>query len=82
MPIKIDLVAELQAALTDPEVRTLLSGYIKQAVKDALAERVHDGARQPVSRPRSCTVAQEVVTIYFSRRNGRAYCGLPGARYP
>ncbi len=42
MPIKIDLVAELQAALTDPDVRTVLSGYIKQAVKDALAERDTD----------------------------------------
>jgi hypothetical protein len=42
MPIKIDLVAELQTALTDPDVRTILSGYIKQAVKDALAERDTD----------------------------------------
>lgn len=42
MSIKIDLVAELQAALTDPDVRTVLSGYIKQAVKDALAERDTD----------------------------------------
>lgn len=42
MPIKIDLFAELQAALTDPGVRTVLSEYIKQAVKDALAERDTD----------------------------------------
>ena len=42
MPIKIDLVAELQAALTDPDVRAVLSAYIKQAVKDALSERDTD----------------------------------------
>ena len=42
MPIKIDLVTELQTALTDPDVRTILSAYIKQAVKDALAERDTD----------------------------------------
>jgi hypothetical protein len=42
MPIKIDLVAELQTALTDPDVRAVLTGYIKQAVKDALAERDSD----------------------------------------
>lgn len=42
MPIKIDLVTELQTALTDPDVRTILSAYIKQAVKDALAERETD----------------------------------------
>ncbi len=42
MPIKIDLVAELQTALTDPDVRTILSAYIKQAVKEALAERDTD----------------------------------------
>ena len=42
MPIKIDLVAELQTALTDPDVRAILSAYIKQAVKDALAERETD----------------------------------------
>lgn len=42
MPIKIDLVAELQAALTDPDVRQVLTSYIKQAVKDALAERDTD----------------------------------------
>jgi hypothetical protein len=42
MPIKIDLVAELQAALTDPDVRAVLTTYIKQAVKDALAERDTD----------------------------------------
>src|SRR5438105_2925228 len=42
MPIKIDLVTELQAALTDPDVRTMLSAYIKQAVKEALAERETD----------------------------------------
>lgn len=42
MPIKIDLVAELQTALTDPDVRAVLTSYIKQAVKDALAERDTD----------------------------------------
>jgi hypothetical protein len=42
MPIKIDLVAELQTALTDPDVRAALSAYIKQAVKEALAERDTD----------------------------------------
>jgi hypothetical protein len=42
MPIKIDLVAELQTALTDPDVRAVLSAYIKQAVKEALAERDTD----------------------------------------
>ncbi len=42
MPIKIDLVAELQTALTDPDVRAVLTAYIKQAVKDALAERDTD----------------------------------------
>ena len=42
MPIKIDLVTELQTALTDPDVRTILSAYIKQAVKEALAERETD----------------------------------------
>lgn len=42
MPIKIDLVAELQTALTDPDVRAVLSAYIKQAVKDALSERDTD----------------------------------------
>jgi hypothetical protein len=42
MPIKIDLVAELQTALTDPDVRAVLTGYIKQAVKDALSERDTD----------------------------------------
>jgi len=42
MPIKIDLVTELQTALTDPDVRAVLSAYIKQAVKDALSERETD----------------------------------------
>lgn len=42
MPIKIDLVAELQTALTDPNVRAILSAYIKEAVKDALSERDTD----------------------------------------
>ena len=42
MPIKIDLTAELQVALTDPSVRAILSEYIKQAVKDAIAERETD----------------------------------------
>ena len=42
MPIKIDLVTELQTALTGPDVRAILSAYIKQAVKDALAERDTD----------------------------------------
>ncbi len=42
MPIKIDLVTELQTALTDPDVRAVLSAYIKQAVKEALAERDTD----------------------------------------
>lgn len=42
MPIKIDLVAELQTALTDPEVRTVLTTYIKQAVREALSERDTD----------------------------------------
>lgn len=42
MPIKIDLTAELQVALTDPSVRAILSEYIKQAVKDAIAERDTD----------------------------------------
>ena len=42
MPIKIDLVAELQTALTDPDVRAVLTSYIKQAVKDALSERDTD----------------------------------------
>lgn len=42
MPIKIDLVEELQTALTDPGVRAILSTYIKQAVKDALSERDTD----------------------------------------
>ena len=42
MPIKIDLVSELQTALTDPAVRAVLSTYIKQAVKEALAERETD----------------------------------------
>jgi len=42
MPIKIDLVAELQTALTDPDVRAVLASYIKQAVKEALAERETD----------------------------------------
>ena len=42
MPIKIDLVAELQTALTDPDVRSVLTSYIKQAVTDALAERDTD----------------------------------------
>ena len=42
MPIKIDLVAELQTALTDPAVRAVLTAYIKEAVKDALAERDTD----------------------------------------
>jgi hypothetical protein len=42
MPIKIDLVAELQTALTDPDVRAVLSAYIKQAVKEALEERETD----------------------------------------
>lgn len=42
MPIKIDLVAELQAALTDPGVRAVFTAYIKQAVKEALAERDTD----------------------------------------
>lgn len=42
MPIKIDLVAELQTALTDPDVRAVLTAYIKQAVKEALAERDTD----------------------------------------
>jgi hypothetical protein len=42
MPIKIDLVAELQTALTDPDVRAVFTAYIKQAVKEALAERDTD----------------------------------------
>ncbi len=42
MPIKIDLVAELQTALTDPDVRSVLTAYLKQAVKEALAERDTD----------------------------------------
>jgi hypothetical protein len=42
MPIKIDLVAELRAALTDPDVAAMLSGYIKEAVKQALSERDTD----------------------------------------
>ena len=42
MPIKIDLTAELQVALTDPSVRAILSEYIKQAVKDAITERDTD----------------------------------------
>ena len=42
MPIKIDLTAELQVALTDPSVRAILSEYIKQAVKEAIAERDTD----------------------------------------
>lgn len=42
MPIKIDLVAELQTALIDPDVRAVLTAYIKQAVKDALSERDTD----------------------------------------
>ena len=42
MPITIDLTAELQVALTDPSVRAILSEYIKQAVKEAIAERDTD----------------------------------------
>lgn len=42
MPIKIDLTAELQAALTDPGVRVVLTTYIKQAISEALSERETD----------------------------------------
>lgn len=42
MPIKIDLIVEIQAALTDPGVRDILSTYIKQAVRDALTEQATD----------------------------------------
>lgn len=42
MPIQIDLISELRAALTHPEVRTILTVYIKQAVKEALTERDTD----------------------------------------
>lgn len=42
MPIKIDLVAELQTALTDPAVRAILGEYSKQAIKEAIAARDTD----------------------------------------
>jgi len=63
MPIKIDLVAELQTALTDPGVRAVFTAYIKQAVKEALAERDtdtwldHRAAAQPKASPFPATLS-------------------------
>ncbi|HRI48800.1 MAG TPA: helix-turn-helix domain-containing protein [Pseudomonadota bacterium] len=38
----IDLTAELRAALTDPQVAVILTAYLKEALRQALAEHAHD----------------------------------------